>query len=252
MREYVPTNQKTVTTGLGTAYEDIYVHGHDIMVWYSVADSAGSLILSDEAYVIPYTDSSSSGELKVTRQPEDVTCAIGETATFRVEVEGGKKPYTYQWCYSNASGTRIFNPSIGSSSVLSFAVDTKEFYDISIFCQITDANGDTVKSQYAQIRGGSLKIVKQPGSYAVYEGDSFEASIVVTGGTEPYKYDWQTKRADEDDSKWASFHSGINGKSTTSFEVEWYDYEHVFRCIVTDKLGNLIVSNLFYVLDPNY
>lgn len=40
--------------------------------------------------------------LAIRKEPAGVTADEGETVQFKVEAEGGKEPYTYQWSYKNS------------------------------------------------------------------------------------------------------------------------------------------------------
>ena len=51
-----------------------------------LADNEFTLYLDGEA-----------GPLMIISQPRDVTCKVGETATFNVSASGGATPYHYQW-----------------------------------------------------------------------------------------------------------------------------------------------------------
>ena len=80
--------------------------------------------------------------LAITSQPSSVTVAEGETATFTVKATGDG--LTYTWYYRNA-GTTTWKE--GSSTTSSYSLVMKAERDgREIYCKITDANGNTVKT----------------------------------------------------------------------------------------------------------
>lgn len=227
--------------------------GHKIQVMFVVEDSAGSDILySDRATAYPYA--APTEPLKITKQPNDATCAIGDTATFFVEAEGGKKPYSYQWCYIYNSQTRIFNKEIGQSAVLTFKVDDAMFYSIDIFCEVTDANGEKKRTDSVCIYNAAgsmnqLKIVTQPKDYWMrYTQEDVTFTITVDGGCAPYTYEWYYGRK----GSYIQFDSTFTTNDTNSatftfspadFEDLQADNLDVF-CIVTDDWNDSVTSKI--------
>lgn len=86
-------------------------------------------------------------ELRFVRQPEDATVQEGERASFEVEVEGGKQPYSYQW--------QVFNPKTGkwedlkgfTELTLSREAVEKKWDGARFRCVVTDADGTQIVSQ---------------------------------------------------------------------------------------------------------
>ena len=88
-----------------------------------------------------------SDALRFVKQPEDATVQEGESVSFSVEVEGGAKPYSYQW--------QVYDPRTGQW------VDLKGFTDPTMSrekieakwdgcrfrCVVTDAAGTQIISQ---------------------------------------------------------------------------------------------------------
>ena len=86
-------------------------------------------------------------ELRFVRQPEDATVQEGERASFEVEVEGGKQPYSYQW--------QVFNPKTGkwvnlkgfNEPTLSREAVEKKWDGARFRCVVTDADGTQIVSR---------------------------------------------------------------------------------------------------------
>ena len=80
--------------------------------------------------------------LAIVQQPASVTVASGETAEATVEATGDG--LTYVWYYKNASATK-FSKSTTTTATYS-AVMNATRNGRQIYCVITDAYGNTVKS----------------------------------------------------------------------------------------------------------
>ena len=236
-----------------------FAENETIRVWCRITDADGTKIDSDEVYLYRYYDNS----LKITKQPQSITVAENSIVSFSIEVTGGKAPYTYDWqgthtspAYSDYNEWGSFHSGINGKSTVSFEADWYSFADKDQIyrCVVTDANGTKVISDtfeiYKSVSG--LKITNGPyGSYSAKEGYIFEVDVgTVSGGRAPYKYDWQM-RADPNegytDTSWRSFASEYNGKPTLSFEVEWYDFEYYFKCVVTDADGKKVETEVFFL-----
>jgi hypothetical protein len=85
-----------------------------------------------------------SAELKILTQPENVTCANGATATFRVEAQGDN--LKYQW-YASSDGVTWSKTYLDGSTTdtLSFSVTAARAAKV-YKCVITDIGGNTVET----------------------------------------------------------------------------------------------------------
>ena len=91
--------------------------------------------------------------LAIKKQPGTLIAVPGTAAVFTVEVEGGKAPYAYQW---KIYGGGARKPQINidgetSASIVRIAPEANAY--TSCWCVITDAEGNTVKSEYAVVVG---------------------------------------------------------------------------------------------------
>ncbi|MDN5214075.1 OmpA family protein [Fulvivirgaceae bacterium BMA12] len=111
----------------------------------------------------------------------DVKCNGNNTGSLSIDVSGGVKPYSYQW--SNGHTTQnISNVPAGDYSV-----------------EVTDASGykRTLNANIAQpaplvIKSDAFKDV------LCYNDKSGEINVTVTGGREPYRYEWNTGQTTQD------------------------------------------------------
>ena len=190
----------------------------------------------------------------ITKQPKNIACAIGETATFTVEVTGGKEPYSYQWMMNNGTITEDVIWATGQATdTLSIPVLEEEFSENGPFdycCKITDADGNYVISETARILKpegpAPLQISAQPQDVTCELNDTVIFTVEVTGGKAPYSYRWQVSGDGDfsDISESASWATGID-TDTLSFSVGLLDFTvpYRYRCVITDADGKTVTSD---------
>ena len=182
-------------------------------------------------------------------QPENVIGAVGDTVSFTIKAEGGTEPYTYQWQQSYY-GSGWSNMTGKTKSTLSFTVsDSREFDDEYCYrCIVTDAAGTSLISNTVRVETGELKITRHPATQDATLGTKVQLTVAVSGGSEPYTYQWQFINSSHDDyvsitsqHNWAS---GWN-TATLSFTLSRTDItgQWHYRCIITDADGNSVTSN---------
>ncbi|MBR2549710.1 MAG: leucine-rich repeat domain-containing protein [Clostridiales bacterium] len=186
----------------------------------------------DESITIHYAKKS---PLEITKQPADYTGPVGSTASFSVGAQGDGLSYQWQmysngaWKNSNASGAK--------TSKISFKV-TSSHNGMKYRCLITDCYGQKVTTNEVYVKVAvSLAITKQPVNYEGVLGST--ASFSVTAQGEGLSYQWQVYSG----GAWKN--SNATGAKTAkiSFKVTSSHNGMRYRCIVTDKYGQKVISN---------
>ena len=188
----------------------------------------------------------------VTKQPADVSCNSGETASFTVEVTGGRRPYRYKWEFITMFNSTWQDAGMADNATMKITATDDVLYGGCQFrCVITDADGKTVTSQAAKLlrKEAELRFVTQPTSVSAEEFDNVGFLVEVEGGTAPYTFQWCT----------VGYRSlmvpvehmpevAVSGDSTSSrIEIKVGGKDHwtvtePFVCVVTAASGKEIVS----------
>ncbi len=107
-------------------------------VYCVITDADGNTVQSDTV-----TLSMVSIALVITKQPENVTVASGETASVTVEAQG--EGLTYQWYFKNAGGSKFSLTTSFDGPEYSVTMSSSRS-GRQVYCVITDVDGNTVKS----------------------------------------------------------------------------------------------------------
>ena len=201
-------------------------------VYCVVTDANGNSVTSNIATL------SRTGSVKITTQPQSVTVAEGEKATVQVVATGNG--LTYKWYYKNAGDSDFAYTSSFKSNT--YTVEMTEARDgRQVYCVVSDANGNSVKSGTATLNmkiDGPV-ITSQPKSVTVAKGEKATVSLTATGTDLTYEWYYRSKGDDGGFSLTTSF-------TTNTYTVEMTearDGRQVF-CIVTDKKGNYVASDV--------
>ena len=198
------------------------------------------------------------GPPTITKQPQNVTAFVGEKIEFFIEVAGGKSPYTYQWQYKKGNG-EWQDPdaswSVGYNyTPFGFLAHEDEFTTgYQYRCVITDDTGTSVTSDVVKVLEATpLAITKQPVGETAYPGQKVIFTVDTTGGRTPVTYQWQFRSGN---GKWYnadnSMSTGFDTKKFT-FTVadDEFSNEYEYRCVITDKRGNSVTSDVVKVTEP--
>ncbi len=202
-------------------------HGREI--YCVVTDKNGNKVKSNVV-----TLSMSVSKATITKQPKSVSVASGKTATTTVYAAGSG--LTYQWYYKNAGATKF---SVSSVKTATYFVEmSKSRHGREIYCVVTDKNGNKVKSNTVTLSMTSeVKITAQPKSITVASGKTATVKVAATGSGLTYK--WYYKNA-------GATKFSVSSVKTATYSVEMSKSRHgrEIYCVVTDKNGNKVKSNV--------
>ena len=189
---------------------------------------------------VPDTPDTPATALKIITQPSNVTAPAGSTATVSVVAEGDGLKYT--WYYRNAGASSWTKSSFASSS---YTFDVTEARDgRQIYCKITDAHGDSVKTNTVKLNVNDsvepndptpIEITSQPSNVTASAGSSATVSVKATG--DGLKYQWYYRNAGS-----SSWKTGSSTSSSYTFDVtEARDGRQIY-CKITDAHGQVLKS----------
>jgi hypothetical protein len=214
-----------------------------------ITDKNGNTVTTNEVKLTVATP------LIIETQPEDVSGAAGEMATFTVAAQGSGLKYQWQ-TLKNGSWTNCSINDGAKTAKLTLAI--KDSRNGSKYqCVITDKNGATVTTETVTLTvKKEVIIVTEPSDYCAYVlGETATFTIEAEG--EGLKYQWQVLK----NGAWTncSINDGAKTK-TLSLEVKSSRDGSEYRCVVTDKFGNsaesctvtlTIAKALEPIRDPN-
>jgi hypothetical protein len=107
----------------------------------------------------------------------NVTCNGGSNGSASVTASGGASGYTYSW--SPSGGTAATATGLMAGAYI---------------CTITDANGCTTTKAFTITQPTALLLNITKSNVTFYGGNDGYATVIVTGGTAPYSYEWQPNK----------------------------------------------------------
>jgi gliding motility-associated-like protein len=178
----------SITGGVPFATGDPY-----IIKWSNLGTGMVQNNLSAGTYVITITDAlDCPKEFRIIIDPapvftinpdvKQISCFGEKDAHIRLNLVGGKAPLTLVWDDASTAGTERNNLSQGKYSVT-----------------ITDAKSCQIKQTFIIIEPLLLELkadVTNP--LSCYEANTGAINLVVTGGTQPFKYNWSNGATTED------------------------------------------------------
>ena len=193
-----------------------------------------------------------SEELAIKTQPKDATVDFEKAANFSVEATGGTAPYKYQWMYNVDNAWRDVSIDLGEcEGVTSDKLSVKNFEagTVKIRCVVTDAEGTKVVSNTVNFitkeaeKVDPLTVKKHPIGGALDVGGSIVTSIEVSGGVEPYTYQWEYN----DGSEWKNVTADlgkVSGEKTAKVSIKATSAaSYKVRCVIKDAKGNKVETN---------
>lgn len=170
---------------------------------------------------------------KITKQPASVKVANGKSVKITVGATGDG--LTYQWFYKN-KGESAFKKSSTITNTYSATMSTTT-NGRQVYCVITDAYGNSVKSNTATM-SVNFCITKQPVSATVIKNKTVKLSVAAEGEGLTYQWYYKTKSG-------KSFKKLSSAKSSTySVKVTSSKNGYQYYCVVKDKSGKTIQSSV--------
>ena len=203
---------------------------HNRQVYCVITDKYGNRVTTDIATIsLPPT------ELKILNQPKDVCATLGDEFSIEPEVQGDG--LRYQWYYKE-NHMDSFKVSANNSSSYAY---TMEGYrnGRQVYCVITDQYGNCVTTDIATISlpPTELKILNQPKDVCATLGDEFSIEPEVQG--DGLRYQWYYKENHMD-----SFKVSANNSSSYAYTMEGYRNGRQVYCVITDKYGNQVITEM--------
>ena len=182
--------------------------------------------------------------LAMTKQPVSQTIAAGANATFDVSADGCE--ITYQWQSKTPSSEWSNSKANGSTSPKLTFPATYDLNNNQYRCIIKDVSGKSITSNAVVLTVlPDLKITQQPVNKTGINGNIVKFTVSASG--DELTYQWQYKNSE---GTWAN--SPANGNKTACLSVPATADRNGFqyRCIVTDKYGNILISNAATLMVP--
>ncbi|MBQ6831270.1 MAG: hypothetical protein IJO28_01405 [Oscillospiraceae bacterium] len=195
-----------------------------------ITDKYGNVINSKAATLKIVT-------LKVTVQPANKYLPAGKTAKFTVKVSGtGLK---YQWQYrTSAKGNWKTATAAGNKTATLHVPVTAVRNGYQYRCKITDQYGNVIYSNAATLKTVTLKITTQPSAVKLAVGKTATFKVVAKGTG--LKYQWQFRKNAK--GTWKKATNKGNKTATLKVPVTAARNGYQYRCVITDKYGNVINS----------
>jgi len=200
-------------------------------VYCVITDANGSSVTTDIAVI-----SMRAAALAIVSQPVSVTVAEGENAVVTVEATG--TGLTYEWYFSDNGGVKFSKTSAFTGNTYKVKM-TAARSGRQVYCVITDADGNSVKTNVATISmTQTLAIVTQPVSVTVAAGESAAVTVKAVGNGLTYAW-------------YFSDNGGVKFSKTTAFTGNTYKVTMTAArngrqvyCVITDSSGNSVKSNV--------
>lgn len=183
----------------------------------------------------------------ITDQPVDYEGYIGDTATFTVVAMG--EGLTYQWYWYNGTKWQTSGMTGNKTATLSGEINTGRLTYL-YHCEITDKYGNKVTSNEVRMvkKEAALEITQQPVDYEGAVGDTATFTVVAEG--EGLSYQWEWKPISSGESAWSVTSVPGNKTATATPQITEERYANEYRCVITDKDGNMVTSDAARIVRP--
>jgi autotransporter-associated beta strand protein len=171
----------------------------------------------------------------ISSQPSNIAVSAGQTANFSVTATGSSP--TYQWEYSTDNGANWSPVSTGTGATTSSyttAVTTTGENGYQYRCVVSvacDSSSATSSPATLTVNCNTAGITTSPTSGAVPEGLTAVFSVVATGSSPTYQWEFST----DNGTNWSPVSTGTGGTSSnyTTAATLLSESGYQYRCIVS-------------------
>ena len=196
-----------------------------------VVTSGDEQVTSEEAVVTYVAEEA----LEITKQPEDVTGAAGETVS--VHVEANKADAAYQWQWSADEKTWKNCTSAGSTTdTFSFAMKAT-LSGRHYRCIVTSGSEQVISGSALVSCEEPLKITEQPENITAGSGVTVQFHVEANKADASYQWQWSA-----DGKTWKDCTSAGSNTDTFSFTMKESLNRRLYHCIVTSGDEQVISS----------
>ncbi len=195
-----------------------------------VKDKYGNSVTSNAATMTVGT------KLAITKQPVNFTGLVGTQASFSVTAQGDG--LTYQWQMYTGGAWKNSSATGAKTNKITFYI-TGAHNGMKYRCIVKDKYGNSVTSNAATLTVGTkLAITKQPVDFLGVVGN--QATFSVTAQGDGLTYQWQMYTG----GAWKN--SSATGAKTNKITFNITDAHDgmKYRCVVKDKYGNQVISDV--------
>lgn len=213
--------------GIAPVYTaEVAMSDHGRLLRCVITDANGVTVTSDAASITV------EDYLRITGQPQDLQCSVGDSAEFSVTAEG--TDLHYMWQYST-DGAEWYDLDM-TDRICAFAV-TEESFSRLYRCRVWNDRGRAQVSDIVSLTDPTALILVQPKDWICGEGSYAHFEVVVSGNA--VSCQWQM--SSNDGRSWSN--SSINGAeystTATGEKAGW-----LYRCVVTDDQGREQISDV--------
>ena len=175
-----------------------------------------------------------ANSLSILVNPLSQNYSAGEEVTLKTIAEGEKISYEWQYSFDGTSWTKWAS---SETNEMRYNIPA-EWNGIMYRCIVTDKNGNSKASEAAKLTLISgLKINQSPQSRTYKAGEEVTLKTIAEG--EGISYEWQYSF---DGTSWTKWASSETNEMRYNIPAEWNGI--MYRCIVTDKYGNIEFSGV--------
>jgi len=199
------------------------------LVYCVITDAYGNSVTTDPAGIYVYAT------LEIVQQPQNVFVnELGEKATVSVVATGTR--LTYQWYYKN-KGVAKFFASTNKTPTYSVTVNDR-VKDRQIYCEITDAFGETVTTETVGIYVNEpLEILTQPHDVSVSSlGEKATVSVDAKGTGLTYQWYYKNRGS-------SKFFASSNKTAVYSVTVNERVKDRRVYCEIRDAFGGTVITD---------